>query len=73
VLSWEFDAQWKSDASARSEVEVNFIAEGPQTTRVELEHRNFERMGNDGGEKMRKDVENGWPARLDMYAREVAG
>lgn len=73
VLSWEFNAQWKPDASAPSEVEVNFIAEGPETTRVELEHRNFERMGKEGGEKMRKDVEGGWPARLDMYAKEVAG
>jgi uncharacterized protein YndB with AHSA1/START domain len=72
VLSWEFDAQWNPDPRGFSEVEVNFTAEGPQTTRVELEHRNFERMGKEGGEKMRKDVEGGWPARLEAYAREVA-
>ena len=50
-----------------------FIAEGPDTTRIALEHRNFERMGHAGGEKMRRDVEGGWPARLEMYAKEVAG
>jgi uncharacterized protein YndB with AHSA1/START domain len=72
LFSWEFDAQWRPDASAASEVEVTFIAEGPDATRVELEHRNFERMGQAGGEKMRKDVEGGWPARLEMYAAEVA-
>jgi uncharacterized protein YndB with AHSA1/START domain len=73
VLSWEFNAQWQPDASASSEVEVTFSAEGPGATRVALEHRNLERLGRDGGEKMRRDVEGGWPARLEMYAREVAG
>jgi uncharacterized protein YndB with AHSA1/START domain len=72
VLSWEFDAQWRPDASAPSEVEVKFIAEGPGSTRVELEHRNLERLGKDGGEKMRRDVEGGWPARLEIYAKVVA-
>ncbi len=72
VFSWDFDAQWRPDASAGSEVEVSFVAEGPDTTRVELEHRHFERMGQAGGEKMRKDVEGGWPTRLDMYAKAVA-
>jgi Activator of Hsp90 ATPase homolog 1-like protein. len=45
LLSWEFDAQWRPDATAASEVEVKFIPEGSNSTRVELEHRNFERMG----------------------------
>jgi uncharacterized protein YndB with AHSA1/START domain len=72
LLSWEFSAQWTPNASASSEVEVTFKAEGPGSTRVELEHRHFERLGKEGGEKMRKDVEGGWPARLDLYAVEVA-
>jgi len=29
-------------------------------------------MGKEGGEKMRRDVEGGWPVRLEIYAREVA-
>jgi uncharacterized protein YndB with AHSA1/START domain len=73
VLSWEFDAQWRPDASAPSEVEIRFIADGPNATRVELEHRNLERLGKDGGEKMRRDVDGGWPARLELFARAVDG
>jgi len=72
LLTWEFNAHWQPDASAPSEVEITFLAEGEHRTRVQLEHRHFERMGKDGGEKMRRDVEGGWPARLESYAREVA-
>ena len=71
LLTWEFNAHWQPDASAPSEVEITFVAEGERHTRVQLEHRHFERMGKDGGEKMRRDVEGGWPVRLETYAREV--
>ena len=72
VVTWEIDDQWKPDARPQftSEVEVRFIAEGA-STRVEVEHRNFERMGP-GGEKMRNDVDGGWPGLLQLYANEVA-
>jgi uncharacterized protein YndB with AHSA1/START domain len=73
LFSWEFNADWKPDASAPSEVEVTFTAEEPGTTRVQLEHRLFERMGEEGGTKMRNDVEGGWPALLDLFAIQVAG
>ena len=74
VVSWEISADWKPDARAEfaSEVEVRFIAEGVGRTRVELEHRNFERMGDTGGEKMRKDVDGGWPGLLALFAKEIA-
>ena len=72
LLSWEFDAQWRPDAAAASEVEIKFIPEGPDSTLVELEHRNFERLGPDGVQKMRGDVGGGWPARLELFAKEVA-
>jgi len=52
-------------------VEVRFTAEAAGRTRVELEHRNFERLGAAAGEKMRKDVDGGWPAILDLYAKDV--
>src|ERR1700743_905749 len=29
VLSWEIDARWKALPGVRSEIELNFIAEGP--------------------------------------------
>jgi len=71
LLSWAFDAQWRPDAGAASEVEVTFVAEG-DGTRVQLEHRHFERLGKEGGEKMRRDVDGGWPRRLEIYAEAVA-
>jgi uncharacterized protein YndB with AHSA1/START domain len=71
VVSWEIDASWKPDARAAfaSEVEVRFSAESEGRTRVDLEHRNFERMGPDG-EKMRAAVEGGWPGILALFATE---
>ena len=74
VVSWEISAVWKSDSRAElaSEVEVRFIAETPGRTRVELEHRDFERMEGATGEKMRSDVDNGWPGMLEHFAKEVA-
>lgn len=72
VCSWEVSADWKPDARVAfaSEVEVRFSAERDGGTRVELEHRNFERMGAAGGEKMRSDVDGGWPGLLDLYVKE---
>jgi len=73
VVGWEISADWKPEprVALSSEVEVRFIAEG-ERTRVELEHRDFERMGAEGGATMRKGVDGGWPAILELYAREVA-
>jgi uncharacterized protein YndB with AHSA1/START domain len=73
ACTWEIGADWKSDARVAfaSEVEVRFVAEAGGT-RVELEHRNFERMGAAAGEKMRKDVDGGWPALLDLYAESTS-
>jgi uncharacterized protein YndB with AHSA1/START domain len=71
VFSWEISAEWKPDASVASEVEVRFIAEGPGLTRVEIEHRDFEQLGEEGGEKMRKGVDGGWPGLLQLFAQCV--
>ncbi len=67
VMSWDINSSWKPDSNVGSEVEVRFIAEGPNATRVELEHRKFEQMGAEAGEKMRKDVEGGWPGMLEHF------
>jgi uncharacterized protein YndB with AHSA1/START domain len=73
VVYWEISADWKSDprVAFASEVEVRFTALAGGSTRVDLEHRNFERMQAPGGEKMRREVDNGWPALLDLYAKVV--
>jgi uncharacterized protein YndB with AHSA1/START domain len=71
VISWDINPQWQleADPDKTSEVEVLFIAEGPERTRVELEHRNLERHG-DGWEAMRDAVGSpgGWGVGLQRFA-----
>ncbi|HWD26444.1 MAG TPA: SRPBCC family protein [Rhizomicrobium sp.] len=71
VFSWEISAEWKPDATVASEVEVLFVAEGPKQTRVTLEHRDFEALGAEGGEKMRSEVGSGWPTIMDLFKAEA--
>lgn len=71
VLAWLIDADWhyNPDLSRTSEVEIRFTAQPDGTTRVDLEHRNFERMG-EGGSNMRMavDAPGGWNGILQLYA-----
>jgi len=71
VMTWDINSQWKPDDTVSSEVEVKFIADGPNATRVELEHRKFEQMGAEAGESMRKDVDGGWPRLLERFKTEI--
>jgi uncharacterized protein YndB with AHSA1/START domain len=75
VLAWQLDERWHYDADPAhaSEVEVRFIAEGPSRTRVELEHRGFERHGA-GADGVRGgiDAPTGWTYVLDLFAKHVA-
>jgi uncharacterized protein YndB with AHSA1/START domain len=71
VISWDINSQWKADLTVSSEVEVRFVADGPDATLVELEHRKFEQMGAQAGEKMRGDVDGGWPAMLEHFRTEA--
>lgn len=76
VFSWDISPQWKLDADERnaSEVEVRFIAEAPERTRLELEHRHLDRHGS-GWESLQEGVDGqgGWPLYLARYADLVAG
>jgi uncharacterized protein YndB with AHSA1/START domain len=45
VLAWQLDAQFRFNPDLVTEVETRFIVEGPNRTRVELEHRNLDRFG----------------------------
>jgi uncharacterized protein YndB with AHSA1/START domain len=71
VFSWNISPRWQleTDPGNTSEVEVQFIADGPDRTRVELEHRNLDRHGA-GWESVRDGVadDQGWPLYLDRYA-----
>lgn len=72
VFSWEIGADWKCNPAVASEVEVTFVAEAANRTRVTLEHRGFEAMGAVDGAKMRGDLDNGWPGILELFGREFA-
>jgi uncharacterized protein YndB with AHSA1/START domain len=71
VFSWDIGPQWQivTDPEQTSEVEVRFIAETTQRTRVELEHRNIDQHGP-GWESVRDGVDDdaGWPLYLARYA-----
>ena len=71
VFSWDISPQWQieTDPDNTSEVEVLFIAETSQRTRVELEHRHLDRHGP-GWEAVRDGVagDAGWPLYLARYA-----
>ena len=71
VFSWDINSNWKPDTTVSSEVEVRFLAEGPHSTRVELEHRKFEKLGAEAGASMRNAVDGGWPGLLDHFKREA--
>jgi uncharacterized protein YndB with AHSA1/START domain len=71
LFSWDIGPDWQlvADLDRTSEVEVRFIADAPDRTRVELEHRNLDRHG-DGWEGIREGVgsDQGWPLYLDRFA-----
>ncbi|HZC70123.1 MAG TPA: SRPBCC family protein [Jatrophihabitans sp.] len=75
VFTWDINPEWQleADTSRTSEVEVRFIAESAERTRVELEHRHLDRHG-DGWQDMREGVRGsgGWPLYLARYAEQVA-
>jgi uncharacterized protein YndB with AHSA1/START domain len=70
VLRWDITAQWQPDPEIANEVEIRFIPEGPEVTRVELEHRRIERYG-DKAETMRTafDSPGGWSGILAEFAQ----
>jgi uncharacterized protein YndB with AHSA1/START domain len=76
AFSWDISPHWQieTDLEKTSEVQVRFIPETPERTRVELEHRNLDRHGA-GWESLRDGVEagDGWPLYLRRFAEVVAG
>jgi len=71
VFSWDIGPTWQLETNLdnASEVEVRFTAEGPERTRVELEHRHIDRHGP-GWDGIYYGVEGdeGWPLYLARFA-----
>lgn len=73
VLAWQITAEWAYDHDLLTEVEVRFVPEGSDRTRVELEHRGLEAYGERLGE-MRDTFGSpqGWPGILERFAAAAA-
>jgi uncharacterized protein YndB with AHSA1/START domain len=72
VFSWDINPQWaiESNPDKTSEVEVRFVAEGSDRTRVDLEHRNLDRHA-EGWEAMRDAIasSDGWGYGLRAFSQ----
>jgi uncharacterized protein YndB with AHSA1/START domain len=69
VVTWQISADWKFDPSLVTTVEVRFEDEGPDRTRVRLEHRDLDRYGPDA-ERMHEtfDGPGAWEGTLAAFA-----
>jgi uncharacterized protein YndB with AHSA1/START domain len=70
VLSWDIGADWQPDPALNTEIEVRFIADGRNATRVEFEHRHLDRYGARRDEMRRIfETEGDWGRVLASFAR----
>ncbi len=74
VMTWQLDAKFEydPDPAHASEIEVLFTEEDGQT-RVDFEHRHFERVAENGAELARTvGADGGWPTILDLYVKAAS-
>jgi len=71
VLSWQINSRFTRDETVNSEIEVRFIAESPQRTRVEFEQR----IEAYDAEPLRAAVDSpgGWGTLLESYRQAAEG
>jgi len=74
LITWQINGEWQYDPDPvhASEIEVRFIAEGPEQTRVELEHRLLDRLV--GGQALRDGIGEGggWSSNLERFAKAAS-
>jgi uncharacterized protein YndB with AHSA1/START domain len=68
VLVWQISGQWKFDPTLSTEVEVNFIAEAPDRTRIELEHRGLDQFGAMAA-AVRGQLDSGWGGLVGLFGK----
>lgn len=69
LISWDISPQWtiEPDPTHTSEVEIRFVPETPERTRVMLEHRHLDRHGDGWQGFTTLDTGNGWPLYLERF------
>ena len=74
VMAWQISPAWgyETELEKCSEVEVRFTPEAGGSTRVDLEHRHLDRIG-EGGATMRTAIDgpNGWGSLLDLFSAQA--
>lgn len=74
VVTWQINGRWQFDPDPEhaSEIEVRFTADGPEQTKVELEHRHLDRLVE--GPALRDGITGGggWGAILELFAKAAA-
>lgn len=75
VISWDISPQWQleQDPDRTSEVEIRFVADGPDRTNVVLEHRNLDRHGEGWESFTSLESGSGWPLYLERYRALAEG
>jgi uncharacterized protein YndB with AHSA1/START domain len=77
IIAWEPPRRlvylWylRRDRADATEVEINFIAQDEATTRVEIEHRGWQRLGAQGAD-WRDANRGGWSTLLPHYIAALA-
>jgi hypothetical protein len=59
-----------ADPTAATEVEIRFVAQGAATTRIEIEHRGWERLGK-AADQWRDRNRAGWDTLLPHYLAQI--
>jgi Activator of Hsp90 ATPase homolog 1-like protein len=59
-----------ADRTAATEVEVRFVAQGTTTTRIEIEHRGWERLGDEADEWRHRN-RAGWDTLLPHLVAQI--
>jgi len=76
AFSWDIGPDWQitTDLDRTSEVEVTFVAEDEQHTRVTLVHRHIDRHG-EGWQSLQAglDAPDGWPLYISRYETLTLG
>lgn len=70
LLAWRIDGKWKFDPRLETTLEISFENAGANTTRVLLEHRNLDRLG-EAGLKAAEAMDGGWGKLLERFVSFV--
>jgi hypothetical protein len=60
----------RTDPENATEVEIRFVAQGGQATRIEIEHRGWERLA-DGEHEWRERNRAGWDTLIPHFISEI--